>query len=194
MGDKNDTQNQNVKKEIFDWVKSIAIAIFLAFIIRSFIFAPFVVEGTSMMPTLIDGERLIVNEIIYNLSEASRGDIIVFHYNQDQDYIKRIIGLPGDTVEVRDDQLYINNEKVDEPYLTEEKKSWQEQGLSLTEDFGPVKVDEHSLFVMGDNRRNSKDSRMIGEIDQEQVVGRADLGFWPLNTFRILGDDLEVGE
>ncbi|GAB7388119.1 signal peptidase I [Bacillaceae bacterium] len=178
---------KKVKNEIWEWVKALAIAIVLAFIIRTFLFAPFVVDGTSMMPTLHDGERLIVNKLIYLLGEPERGNIIVFKATEDRDYIKRVIAVGGETVEMKDDQLYINGKPVDEPYLEEYKKQAHAEGRLLTNDFGPVKVPEGEIFVMGDNRENSKDSRVIGTIPLEKVIGRADVVFWPLSDFRFPG-------
>jgi len=173
------------KNEWWEWTKALAIAIILAFVIRSLLFAPFVVDGTSMMPTLQDRERLIVTKLVYFIGDPKPGDIIVFHATQERDYIKRVIGVGGDVVEMKNDQLYINQQPVDEPYLDEYKKQAQSEGYVLTEDFDPVEVPEGELFVMGDNRRNSKDSRMIGTVPLESVVGRADVIFWPLNQFRV---------
>ncbi|MCF6094344.1 signal peptidase I [Microaerobacter geothermalis] len=178
--------NNKVKNEVWEWVKALAFAVVLAILIRSFLFAPFVVDGESMMPTLKDRERLIVNKFIYLIGEPKKGDIIVFHATPEKDYIKRVIALGGETVEVRNDQLYVNGEPVDEPYLEPEKKQARLDGFPLTGDFGPVFVPEGSIFVMGDNRRNSKDSRMIGPIPKERVVGRADIVFWPIEQFTFL--------
>ncbi|RKD24683.1 signal peptidase I [Ammoniphilus oxalaticus] len=172
------------KNEWWEWIKALAIAILLAFVIRSLLFAPFVVDGASMMPTLHDRERVIVTKLIYFVKEPSPGDIIVFHATADRDYIKRVIGVGGDIVEVRGDQLYINQEPVDEPYLHEYKQQAEQEGYFLTGDFGPIEIPEGELFVMGDNRLNSKDSRMIGTVSLKSVVGRADVIFWPLNQFR----------
>ncbi|GBF11651.1 signal peptidase I [Tepidibacillus infernus] len=178
--------SSSINKELKEWAKAIAIAIILAYLIRTFLFAPFIVDGTSMMPTLENGERLIVNELQYRFGQPKRGDIIVFRYSEEQDYIKRVIALPGEVVEVKNDQLYINGQKVEEPYLNEERKQLAVQGLTLTDDFGPVKVEEGHLFVMGDNRRNSKDSRMIGTIKFDQVVGKAAFAFWPISEIKWL--------
>lgn len=189
MDQTNNTQQQNsTKNEFIEWAKAITIAFVLAYLIRVFLFAPFIVEGLSMMPTLEDDERLIVNELIYDIKEPKRGDIIVFKYNAEQDYIKRVIGLPGDIVEMKKDQLIINGQPIDETYLKKVKEDLHDQGLLLTKKFGPVEVEENHLFVMGDNRRNSKDSRVFGTIALEQVVGRADITFWPISKFRLLGE------
>jgi signal peptidase I len=171
--------------EAWEWIKALGIAIALAFLIRTFLFAPFIVEGESMETTLHNEEKLVVNKAIYYLSEPKRGDIIVFHAEAKRDYIKRVIGVAGDTVEMRNDKLYINGKEVDEPYLAEKREEAKQQGLQLNEDFGPVKVPEGQIFVMGDNRLNSRDSRAIGPVDLEKVVGRAEFVFWPLKNIRL---------
>ncbi|MBN6185853.1 signal peptidase I [Aneurinibacillus sp. BA2021] len=173
------------KNEAWEWVKALGIAIVLALIIRTFLFAPFLVDGASMMPTLENEERLIVNKLIYYIQDPKPGDIIVFHATKEKDYIKRVIATEGQTVEVRDDQLYIDGKPVDEPYLEEYKKQAKAENYVLTEDFGPEKVGKGEIFVMGDNRRNSTDSRVIGPVPVENVVGRSELIIWPLNKIRL---------
>lgn len=172
------------KNEWLEWMKALAIAVLLAFVIRSFLFAPFVVDGASMMPTLQDRERVIVTKLVYFFKDPSPGDIIVFHATEERDYIKRVIGVGGDTVEMKNDQLYVNQQPVEESYLDEYKRQAQAEGYFFTGDFGPIEVPDGELFVLGDNRMNSKDSRMIGTIPLESVVGRADVIFWPINQFR----------
>jgi len=175
-------QENNKTNEVWEWTKALAIAISIAFAIRYFLFSPIVVDGESMMPTLEDRERLIVNKIVYSFSQPQRGDIIVFHATENKDWIKRVIGLPGDTIEIKDDVLYINDEIVEEPYLEGAKKMF---GGNLTDDVPKTVVSEGHLFVMGDNRPNSRDSRWIGTIPLDSVVGRADLVFWPITHFRL---------
>lgn len=176
-GNKENHSDENNKSETLEWIKALAIAVIIAFVIRFFLFAPIVVDGESMLPTLYDSERLIVNKIVYTVGEPKRGDIIVFHATDDKDWIKRVIGEPGDTVELRDGVLYVNNEIFNEPYVRD-----QIQGSA---DFY-TEVPEDSIFVMGDNRLNSRDSRNIGPIPLESVVGRADIVFWPLNETRLV--------
>lgn len=174
-------------KEVFSWLKAIVVALVIAFVIRTFIFVPVIVEGESMMPTLQNADRMIVSKISNYVGELDRGDIIVFHATESKDYIKRVIAIPGDTLEYRDDTLYLNDEAVEEPYL----KDFQAQmnGFPLTENFtleqvtGETVVPEGSYFVMGDNRQNSKDSREIGFVPKEDVVGKTNFVFWPLGDF-----------
>ncbi|WP_033543923.1 signal peptidase I [Planococcus sp. CAU13] len=177
------------KNEVWEWSKALLIALGLAAVIRIFLFTPIVVDGESMMPTLEHGDRMIVNKIGYNIGQPDRFDIIVFHAPEEKDYIKRIIGLPGDHIAYENDQLYVNGERVDEPYLDEYK---EQVAGTLTEDFtleekiNASTVPEGTLFVMGDNRRASKDSRIIGVVPMEEVVGSTSLVFWPFTEAGIV--------
>ncbi len=174
-------------KEIWDWTKAIGIAVILAIVIRTFFFSPTIVDGESMMSTLKDGEFLIVNKIVYRFSEPKRGDIVIFHATEKKDYIKRVIGVAGDRIEMKDDQLYVNGELVEESYLQANKDYWyQVEGNVFTQDFVVESVPENAIYVLGDNRRNSTDSRILKSISLDRVVGRADLSVWPINTFRLL--------
>jgi len=140
-----------------------------------------------MVPTLHNHERLIVSKYPTYLGTLKRGDVVVFKATQTDDYIKRIIGLPGETVEARDGVVYVNNKPLDEPYIKARADEWEaENHAPYTSEFGPVVVPEGDYFVMGDNRPNSKDSRMIGPISKKVLVGRADLVFWPLDRFKWL--------
>jgi len=176
---------RRAKNEAWEWIKALGIAIALAFVIRTFLFAPFIVEGESMETTLHNAEKLVVNKAIVYLSEPKRGDIIVFHAEEKRDYIKRVIGVAGDTVEVKKDVLYLNGKPVEEPYLEKNREQAKEQGTPLTEDFGPITVPEGQIFVMGDNRLNSRDSRSIGPVSLDKVVGRSEFVFWPLDNIRM---------
>lgn len=177
-------------KEVFSWVKAIAIAVILAFLIRTYIFAPIVVDGESMMPTLQDHERIVLTKFGTSIDSIDRFDIVVFHATEDKDYIKRVIGLPGDHIEYKDDTLYINDKKYDEPYLDEYKEQMAGEPLTgsftLEEQTGSMTVPENQVFVMGDNRQNSLDSREIGTISVEQIVGKANLVYWPIKEFKIV--------
>lgn len=178
------------KSESWEWIKAVAVALILAIVIRNFFFAPIVVDGQSMMPTLEHNDRMIVNKIGYTIGKPDRFDIIVFHAPQNKDYIKRVIGLPGDTLYYENDQLYINGDPVEEPYLDKYKESAAR--LPYTGDFhlrevtGFDKVPEGHVFVLGDNRQHSKDSRHIGVIPYDEVVGKANLVFWPFTEIRIV--------
>lgn len=178
-------QAKKQKNELWEWSKALLIAFGIAAIIRFFLFTPIVVDGQSMMPTLENGDRMVVNKIGYMVGEPDRFDIVVFHAPEEKNYIKRVIGLPGDHVEYRDDQLYINGEEIEETYLSQYKSEISEG--TLTDDFiledstAQVKIiPEGQIFVMGDNRRYSKDSRHIGLVAIDEVIGNTNLVFWPL--------------
>lgn len=174
------------KTEIFDWLKSFLLIGAITAFIYVFIMAPYVVQGRSMESTLHDRERVIVNKAIYYLQDPKPGDIVIIHPDASGDnWIKRVIAVAGDTVEAKDDQLYVNGKVLEEDYLAENKQKATAAGVTLTADFGPVKVESGSIFVMGDNRSNSMDSRMIGPVQLDHVVGRAEVVYWPLSSIRI---------
>ncbi len=178
------------KNELWEWVKALVIAVVLAAVIRYFFFAPIVVDGLSMAPTLQDQDRMIVNKFSYTVGEPKRFDIIVFHAPENKDYIKRVIGLPGDTIEYKDDVLYINGESYEEPYLQLLKETTLDGPLTepftLKEKIGQETVPEGELFVMGDNRRYSKDSRHIGTVPMEEVLGRTSIVYWPMEDIGLV--------
>lgn len=175
------------KKESFEWLKALAVGVVIVLVVRIFLFSNYVVEGVSMQPTLQDGNKLVINKIGYQIGDFDRFDVIVFHANESEDYVKRVIGLPGDEVAYEDDKLYINGEYYEEPYLEE----FKEEGKRLTGDFtleeltGETEVPEGQLFVLGDNREQSLDSRIFGFIDQDSVVGKVNLRYWPLDELDI---------
>ena len=179
------------KNELWEWIKALLIAFAIAAFIRYFLFTPIVVDGDSMMPTLENGDRMIVNKIGYTIGNPDRFDIVVFHAPEGKDYIKRVIGLPGDHVEYIDDQLYINGEPIDEPYLDQYKVEITEGNLTgdfKLQDINPSLdvIPEGHVFVMGDNRRFSKDSRHIGVVDIDEIIGNTNLIFWPISEIRIV--------
>ncbi len=154
-------------------VETVGLAVIIFLIIRIGI-QNYRIEGQSMEPNFHDGEYLIVNKLAYRLGEYERGDVIVFKYPNDpsKDYIKRVIGLPGDTVEIRGGQLYVNNVEIEEPY----------QHMPNTRDEPPTVVDAGHLYVMGDNRPASSDTRSWGQLGQEFVIGQAWLAIYPFDT------------
>jgi signal peptidase I len=178
------------KSQTWEWIKAIIIAVALAAVIRYFFFAPILVDGVSMMPTLQDRDRMIVNKIGYKIGEPHRFDIIVFKATKDKDYIKRVIGLPGDRIEYKNDVLYVNGKPYEEPYLDEYKKQVTDGPLTydfkLEEVTGQQTVPKGQLFVLGDNRRFSKDSRTIGTISMGQVIGKASIVYWPFSDARMI--------
>lgn len=181
---------KKTKNETWEWIKALLIAFGLAAIIRVFLFTPIVVDGISMMPTLSDGDRMVVNKIGYTIGEPKRFDIVVFHAEVQKDYIKRVIGLPGDEIEYIDDVLYVNGDPYEEPYLDQYKAEISD--APLTEDFKledkiqSKTVPEGYVFVLGDNRRKSKDSRHIGVVPIDEIIGNTKLVFWPIKDFGIV--------
>lgn len=174
------------KSEWFDWIKVLLIAFALAFIVRMFIVSPIVVDGPSMLPTLHDRDHMIVNKFIYRVSKPKRFDIVIFHATVQKDFIKRIIGLPGEHVMVKDNVLYINGEAVDEPFLDEENVLLYTDDFNLENLPGSYEtVPDGYVFVLGDNRNNSTDSRSLGVIPIDEIVGKASIIYWPLNRIHI---------
>ncbi|WP_392456250.1 signal peptidase I [Chryseomicrobium aureum] len=178
------------KNEVWEWAKAILIAFSIAALIRFFLFTPIVVDGESMMPTLNNGDRMVVNKIGYDIGTPERFEIIVFHAPEQKNYIKRIIGLPGDHIAYEDDQLYINGEAVPEPYLDQYKAEITEgtltENFTLEELTQLSEIPEGYFFVMGDNRRYSKDSRAIGLVPEDEIIGTTSLIFWPLEDISIV--------
>ncbi|MFN7249503.1 MAG: signal peptidase I [Anaerobacillus sp.] len=186
----NNERKQRIKKEVISWVKTLVVVLVLVVAIRAFLFTNYIVYGSSMMPTIADRERVIINKIGYDVGLPQRFDMIVFHATETTDYIKRIIGLPGDTIEFKEDNLYINGELIEETYLNDIKAKYKRR--PYTDDFtlewltGETHVPEGHIFVLGDNRPNSIDSRQIGFIPLEKIVGKADIAYWPIRAFRKL--------
>lgn len=167
-------------EEIKDWVISIVIAVVLALFIRYFIVELYLVEGPSMQPTLISHERLVVNKFIYRFREPEKGEILVFRYPKDpsRDFIKRVIAVAGDTIEIKDGRVFVNQQLLNEPYI-----------LDKTRGSYPLStVPEGHIFVMGDNRNNSEDSRFrdVGFVPLDLIKGKAMMVFWPLGNIKTL--------
>lgn len=180
-------QVPSAKNEAWEWAKALLIAAGLVILIRWFIFAPFIVEGPSMEPNFHTGERLIVNKIIYSIRHPERGEVVVFHAPAGIDYIKRVIAVPGEKVKIENNKVYVNGEELKEEYLQEviderAKNGQQYNSPGLAE----TTVPEGMVFVLGDNRPNSQDSRMIGSVPYGEIVGRADIRFWPLKKIGLI--------
>lgn len=175
---------QGLWSESFKLMRDIILIVAVFVLLGVFVAQPVVVEGTSMLPQLHDGERLLVNKLIYyNIKSVSwghirRGDIVVFWYPEDPDksYVKRVIGLPGETVEIRNGVVFINGTELKENYLDE----IHNQSLP---NLPPERVKDHYYFVMGDNRDNSSDSRTWGQVPEKYIYGKAFFRYWRLENF-----------
>ncbi len=173
-------RRSNLKRALIDIVETIVIALLLFLVINT-ISARIRVDGRSMEPTLKSGQFVLVNKLAYKIGSPQYGDIIVFHYprNPDQEYIKRVIGLPGDLVEIKAGEVFVNDQLIDEPYILNEP-TYQDR----------VWVPVNALFVLGDNRNNSSDSHTWGAVPLESVVGKAILIYWPPQDWGILQHQL----
>ncbi len=169
--------------EVKTLVKDILIVIVGVFLVSSFIAQPTTVEGNSMLPTLYDADQLIIEKLSQNFRPFERYDIVVFPYNSDRSkfYIKRIIGLPGEEVNIKGGKVLINNAELQEPIILETIKDLGTQQY-------PVLIPEHTYFVMGDNRNHSRDSRYldVGLIKEEDIVGKGFLRIYPFSNFGFL--------
>ncbi len=159
---------------IRDILEVVVVAFIIAMLIRGLVIETFVVQGPSMEPTLVDGERLLVSKIAYRFGKPKRGDVVVLRYPLDpsKDYIKRVVALAGDTVELRLGRVYVNGQLKEEPYI-------HFPGLY---NMATLTVPEGTVFVMGDHRVNSEDSRFFGPVTQELVKGKAIVIIWPLKA------------
>ncbi|BCL62284.1 signal peptidase I [Desulfomarina profundi] len=184
---------KNSSKSVFrEYFEAIVIAVLLALFIRTFVVQAFKIPSGSMLPTLQIGDHLLVNKFIYGIKvpfsgkmivpfkKISRGDVVVFRFPKDRsvDYIKRVIGTPGDTVEIKNKQVFVNGEPIDDPHAHISSSAILDKKVSPRDNFGPILVPEDRIFVMGDNRDNSYDSRFWGFVDQKDVLGKAFILYW----------------
>lgn len=179
------------KKEYIDlfWltIKYLVVAVVIAVVVRGFLLIPVPVVGNSMETTLAQNDMVLMERI----SEVKRFDVVVFRLSSGTTYIKRVIGMPGDTLRYEDDQLYINDQPVSEPFLKESVKKDKLKNhftndFSLEDLTGETELGPDSYFVMGDNRRNSKDSRSFGAITSSDIIGEARLVYYPVKHWRII--------
>lgn len=207
---KKEKEKRTVGQEILSWVLTILVAVVAALVIRSVIFEPVRVDGHSMDDTLADGEIMFVSKFDYSSTwlclpwqdteakenaprltlggDPQRFDVVICRYpgRGDTNFVKRVVGLPGDTVQLIDGYLYVNDEKYDEPYINDEYRT----GRLNT--FGPYTVPEGKFFVMGDHRNNSNDSRSVGPIDRNMIVGHVRQVVYPFGQWRGVPNGLDV--
>ncbi len=189
-------KNMPAKSKLRENIEAIVIAVILALFIRTFIVQAFKIPSGSMQPTLAIGDHILVNKFIYGVKlpytgttiipveKPQHGDIIVFKYPEDpdKDFIKRLIGAPGDTVEIKNKQVYVNNMPIPHDPGVHSDPHVLSGGLNPRDNFGPVTVPPDSYFVMGDNRDNSYDSRFWGFVNQKAIKGKAFIIYWSWNS------------
>lgn len=159
----------SIGKTIYSLIETILVALVLAIVLYLFIMTPHEVVGNSMHPTYKNGEMLMANKVTYKVSAPQRGDVIIFKFSDTQDFIKRIIGIPGDEVMIKDGKIYINNELLDESkYL---KSSVITNGGTYLHEGQTITIQDNEYFVCGDNRTNSSDSREFGPITKDRIKG-----------------------
>jgi signal peptidase I len=157
------------------WLRDLVISLAISAFIIIFLYQPVKVEGTSMMPSLEDQERIFVNKFVYRLEPIERGDIVVFRYPRDpsKSYIKLVIGMAGDRIRIDGGQVYVNGEALDETYVPSE--------YTDSRSYPEIVVPANSYFVLGDHRSMSNDSRDFGSVDQNFIYGKAVFGYWPMD-------------
>ncbi|MGE5550724.1 MAG: signal peptidase I [Bacteroidota bacterium] len=186
-GRQSSTPKAKPKKSFLrDMLEVIIPAVLIFLVVRTFFFESRWVPSPSMVPTIEERDRFLENKLVYRFRTPRRGEIVVFHPPaaalvgsvRKDDFVKRVIGLPGETIDIRDGRVYINGKLLPEPYVPEDEMDYL--------DFGPFSVPEGHLFMLGDNRRQSRDSRYWGYLPLKNVDGKAMWRFWPLNRISIL--------
>ena len=190
-GNKSKTK-EKIKSKVQEYIEAIIIAILIALVIRTFVIQAFKIPSRSMVPTLLVGDQILVNKFIYGVkipflrqtiipvSNPKRGDIVVFIYPNDRskDFIKRVIGVAGDKIEIKNKKIFINDKKYSDSYGVYSDNLIYPSTIQPRDNFGPVTVPQGSLFVMGDNRDESSDSRYWGFVDLKDVEGKAFIIYW----------------
>lgn len=189
--------NGEIKKSVVrEYVEAVIVAVLLALFVRTFVVQAFKIPSGSMLPTLLIGDHLLVSKFSYGVRlpvigtelihrpGPARGDVVVFRFPRDRslDYIKRVVAISGDTIEVRDKQVFLNGEQVVNPHAHFTNHEIMSAAGGPRDNFGPVKVPEGKIFVMGDNRDNSYDSRFWGFVDLRDVLGKALIIYWSWNV------------
>ena len=166
-----------LRRELRSWTRDLAVSLGLAIVVMIFLYQPVKVEGTSMNPLLSDQERIFINKFIYRFEPIERGDVVVFWYPLDRSksFIKRVVGLPGETVEIRMGRVYINGEDLTDQFVP----STYLDGSNYT----PRKIPDSEYFVMGDHRDSSNDSRVFGPVQRQFIYGKAVFAYWPVDHF-----------
>ena len=164
-------------RSAFRWIRDLAFSVVIAVVLIVFIYQPVKVEGTSMVPSLKDQERIFINKFVYRFGSIERGDVVVFWYDRDKSYIKRVIAIPGDRVRIEFGQVFVNDRRLIEPYVIDrDSVSWPSAPDTLTDQTVP----SDQYFVLGDNRSSSSDSRSWGFVARDKIYGKAVFAYWPL--------------
>ena len=177
---------------IVEWVAVIVGAILLALVVKVFLLQAFFIPSLSMYPTLHEGDRVLVNKVSYRLHDVNRGDVIVFERPSSEttstipDLIKRVVGLPGESIVIEDGSVFVNGERLNESYLPDGTVTSTTNAANKWTPQAPCIVPRGQVWVMGDNRGDSRDSRYFGPIDESSIVGRAFITVWPLGRFGLL--------
>jgi len=164
-------------RELRVWARDLLLALCFAFVIIVFLYQPVKVEGTSMAPMISDQERIFINKLVYRFEPIERGDVVVFWYPLDRSksFIKRVVALPGETVEIRRGRVSVNGRLLSEGYVLPEYLD--------ASDYGPAKIPPDEYFVMGDHRDSSNDSRVFGPVPDQYIYGKAVFAYWPIDHF-----------
>ncbi len=166
-----------LRRELRSWTRDLAVALGLAIVVMIFLYQPVKVEGTSMNPLLSDQERIFINKFVYHFEPIERGDVIVFWYPLDRSksFIKRVVGLPGESIEIRDGHVYINGQELADQYVP--------AGYLDGSTYAPHHIPSDDYFVMGDHRDSSNDSRVFGPVPRQFIYGKAVFAYWPADHF-----------
>ncbi len=189
---KKELLSTKAKKEIREWTVAFVSALAIVLVLRSFLFTIIRVEGPSMSDTLLDGDMLFVNVLDVRLNGPERFDVVICRYpGKDDQYVKRVIGMPGDTLSVRGGVLYINDQPMEEPYLSDSRTVRFDKDSNS---FGPVRIPEGYYYVMGDNRDDSNDSRSVGLIAEDMFIGKVEYVIFPFNRIDTVGGSEEYAQ
>jgi signal peptidase I len=181
-GSAQDASSRSSASAAISWLRDLFVSVVIAIVVILFLYQPVRVEGTSMMPTLVNDERIFINKFVYRfgVADIGRGDMVVFWFPKEtsKSYIKRVIGVPGDTVEVREGTVWINGKALAESYVTAENRD--------TTSMPPTTLDSDKYFVLGDHRNSSNDSRSWGMVPRSYIYGKAVFVYWPLDRLGLL--------
>jgi signal peptidase I len=178
----NPVEQRSALSSVAGWIRDLFISVILAILVILFLYQPVKVEGTSMMPALVDQERIFINKFVYKwgIGSVERGDMVVFWFPGDptKSYIKRVIGTPGDIVEVDNGTVVLNGRRLEETYVTDEYRDRQSMA--------PFKVQADEFFVLGDHRSSSNDSRSWGTVPRKYIYGKAVFVYWPIDKMGLI--------